>query len=106
MYQLGCSVLPHCPLPDPYEVCLFVKDLQKGIKADHEPTLQHFQALLKEHGVANIAQVIPLRELKVEYKQYESKAKLCHRFDRFLADERIVRFLPPFLGKAFYKRKR
>ena len=28
------------------------------------------------------------------------------RFDLFLADARIIRLLPPFLGKPFYKRKK
>ena len=48
---------------------------------------------------------MPLRELKVEYKAFEMKTALCHKFDVFLADETIFRLLPTFLGKAFYKRK-
>ena len=48
---------------------------------------------------------MPLRELKVEYKAFEMKTALCHKFDVFLADETIFRLLPAFLGKAFYKRK-
>ena len=51
-------------------------------------------------------QVISLRELKVEYKQYEAKLQLCNRFDLFLADDRIIRLVPQFLGKCFYKRKK
>ena len=51
-------------------------------------------------------QIIPLRELKVEYKQFESKIQLCNKFDLFLADDRIIRLLPQFLGKNFYKRKK
>jgi len=47
-----------------------------------------------------------LRELKVEYKTFESKTALCHLYDHFLADARIIRLLPQFLGKAFYKRKK
>ena len=51
-------------------------------------------------------QVISLRELKVEYKQFEAKLQLCNKFDLFLADDRIIRLLPQFLGKSFYKRKK
>ncbi len=49
---------------------------------------------------------MPLRELKVEYKQYEAKTALVHRFDKFLVDDRIARLVPKFLGKPFYKRKK
>merc|ERR1719203_997464 len=98
--------LPHTPMPPSRDVCLIVKDLEKGIKPDHEATVEHFQSLLADKGINQITQVISLRELKVEYKQYEAKTQLCHRFDLFLADARIIRLLPQFLGKAFYKRKK
>jgi len=98
--------LPHTPLPQSRDVCLIVKDLEKGIKSDHEATVQHFQSLLADKGIDQITQVISLRELKVEYKQFEAKTQLCHRFDLFLADARIIRLLPQFLGKPFYKRKK
>jgi len=98
--------LPHSPLPGSKDVCLFVKDLEKGLKVDHEGTVQHFNNLLADKGVTGITKVISLRELKVEYKQYEAKTQLCHMFDQFLADDRIIRLLPPFLGKPFYKRKK
>lgn len=98
--------LPHSPLPVNNDVCLFVKDLEKGLKVDHEDTVRHFTDQLADKGVSQVTQVISLRELKVEYKQFEAKTQLCHRFDKFLADDRIIRFLPQFLGKAFYKRKK
>ena len=53
-----------------------------------------------------MSEIIPLRELKVEYKQYEAKTALCHRFDKFIVDERILRLVPKFLGKPMFKRKR
>lgn len=98
--------MPNDPLHEIRDICLFVRDLEKGIKKDHDKSVQHFKDLLRDKaGIDNIT-VISLRELKVEYKQFESKIALSNRFDRFLADDRIVRFLPKFLGKAFYKRKR
>jgi ribosome biogenesis protein UTP30 len=101
------SVLPHNPLPVPYDVCLIVKDLEKGTRPDHEQTKLHFENLLKEKNAKeHISEVLPLRELKVEYKEYEAKTKLCHRFDKFLVDDRVARMVPKFLGKALYKRKR
>ena len=100
--------LPNGILPEPTEVCLIVKDLQKGLKVDHEPTTIHFRDILSEKGIGPdfISTVLPLRELKVEYKAYETKTALCHKFDAFLADDCIMRLLPQFLGKAFYKRKK
>jgi len=98
--------LPHSPLSEHPEVCLFVKDNEKGIKADHEDNVREFNELLQNNGVKCVTQVISLRELKVEYKQYEAKNQLVGRFDKFLADDRIIRLLPPILGKAFYKRKK
>merc|ERR1712156_708645 len=45
-------------------------------------------------------------ELKVEYKTFESKTALSHLHDHFLVDARIIRLVPKFLGKPFYKRKK
>ena len=82
-----------------------MKDLEKGLKVDHEPTVNHFKGLLAEKGV-EVARVMSLRELKVEYKSYEAKTALCHSHEAFLVDERILRLVPKFLGKPFYKRKK
>ena len=98
-------VLPHSPIVDKTDICIIVKDLEKGLKVDHEPTVNHFKDMLSSKGV-EVSSVISLRELKVEYKTYESKTALCHRHELFLADDRIMRFLPKFLGKAFYSRKK
>lgn len=98
--------LPHHHTPDSRDVCLIVKDIEKGIKPDHDDTVRHYEALLAEKGVKGVTKVMALRELKVEYKTFESKTALCHLYDHFLADARIIRLLPQFLGKAFYKRKK
>merc|ERR1719187_2754656 len=78
----------------------------RGVCPDHEATVLHYESLLAEKGVKGITKVMALRELKVEYKTFESKRALCHLYDHFLADARIIRLLPQFLGKAFYKRKK
>ena len=95
-------------MPDPADVCLIVRDLQKGLKADHEPSANHFRELLADKGVGPelVSTVLPLRELKFEYKQYETKTALCHRHDAFLVDDRVTKHVPMFLGKPFYKRKK
>ena len=102
--------LPHVPLVDTKDICVFVKDLEKvkNVKkdiVDHEDTVNHFKDLISAQGV-DVASVISLRELKVEYKNFEAKTALCHRHEIFLADMKILRFLPKFLGKPFYSRKK
>ena len=106
LYVIYCSSLPHCSVPEPRDVCLIVKDMEKGLNIDHEPTLNHFKDLLASKGINNITQVISLRELKVEYKPYEAKHSLCQKYDIFLVDDRILRLVPKFLGKPFYSKKR
>merc|ERR1712156_1075004 len=91
--------LPHIPLADNKDVCIFVKDLQKGLKVDHEDSVNHFKDLISSQGV-EVSSVIPLRELKVEYKTFEAKTALCHRHEAFLADEKILKFLPKEVEKA------
>ena len=49
--------LPHSPHPPIRDICLFVKDLQPGIKVDHEDTVRHFTDLLAEKGVKGVTQV-------------------------------------------------
>lgn len=67
--------------------------------------MEHFKEIFQKAGVSGL-DVISLRELKVEYKQYEAKIRLCHKYDKVLADARIIRLLPKLLGKPFYSRKR
>merc|ERR1719234_6361 len=99
-------LLPHPATPATRDVCLIVKDFEKGIRPDHEPTVAHYEALLAEKGVKGVTKVMSLRELKVEYKTFESKTALSHLYDHFLVDARIIRLVPKFLGKPFYKRKK
>jgi len=101
--QILKIVLPHHHTPPSRDVCLIVKDLERGIKAEHEGTVAHYTALLRERGVQGVARVLALRELKVEFKTFEAKRQLAQLYDVFLADARIVRLLPKFLGKAFYQ---
>lgn len=51
-------------------------------------------------------QVIPLRQLKVEYKEFEAKRLLANRTDVLLCDDTVVRFIPKFLSKHFYTKKK
>lgn len=99
-------VVPHSVWKEGSDVCLFVKDLKKGLFEDHTPTVLYFQEMLAAKGVKRVNQVISLRQLKSEFKQYEAKRRLSNQFQVFLADSRIMCYLPSLLGKAFYDRKK
>ncbi|KZS07082.1 putative Ribosomal L1 domain-containing protein [Daphnia magna] len=95
-------------LPNPFldgdcDICLIVKDLEKGWKVDHEPTTQNYQELLDSKNVSFITEVMPLRQLRVEFKPFEARGKFAKRFDVVLVDKRIAKFVPRYLGKAFYQ---
>lgn len=97
--------LPNGLLTADTDVCLFVKDLDKKSR-EFELSEEHFSDMLLEKGVNCVRKVIPVKELKLEYKPYEAKRNLSNEFDVFLADSRIIRLLPSLLGKNFYGRKR
>lgn len=87
------------------DVCLFVRDLKRG-ERDYEPSQVHFKELLASKGIDYISEVIPLKCLKLEYRQIEAKKNLCNKYDLFLADDRIFGNLPRTLGRDFARRKR
>jgi hypothetical protein len=51
---------------------------------------------------------MPIKQLKLEFRHYEAKRKLCTSFDLFLADQCLhdILFNGSKLGKEFKKRKR
>ncbi|XP_055707932.1 ribosomal L1 domain-containing protein CG13096 [Phlebotomus papatasi] len=104
--RLHKVLLPHSLIDDMDEVCLFVKDLERGTKKDFQPTKDHFEDALKAAGVTRINRVVPVNELKTEYGPFEAKLKLCQSFDVFLADSRIYTRVMPLVGKHFLKRKK
>lgn len=99
--------LPNSLVNEETEVILITRDLEKGIRPDHEPSLHFYQELLQKHNAAGLVnEVIPLRQLKVEYKEHEAKRILSSRVDVVLCDDTVLRFVPKFLGKHFYKKKK
>ncbi|KAK3703879.1 proteasome-interacting protein cic1 [Vermiconidia calcicola] len=50
-----------------------------------------------------VGRVIGMTKLKAKYKSYESRRQLLSEYDVFLADDRIITYLPQVLGKVFYK---
>ncbi|MPC14882.1 Ribosomal L1 domain-containing protein 1 [Portunus trituberculatus] len=99
--------LPNSLVTDSTDVILITKDLQRGIKKDHQNSLNYFKELLHVKGASSlISEIIPLRQLKLEYREFEAKRLLANRTDMLLCDDTIMRFIPKFLTKYFYVKKR
>ncbi|OCL05867.1 ribosomal protein L1 [Glonium stellatum] len=91
-------VLPHPINTSPTtRICLITADPQRSYK----DLVAHpsFPSSLS----SRIGRVIGTTKLKAKYKSFESRRQLLAEYDVFLADDRIITYLPKTLGKIFYK---
>lgn len=92
------SVLPH-----PYNtsqtssICLITADPQSTYTTLLESP--DFPASLRQR----VTKVISISNLKKQHSTFEARRQLFASYDTFLADDRIVTYLPGLLGKVFYK---
>jgi len=92
------SVLPHPINTSPTtRICLITADPQRSYKN----LVAH--ASFPSSLSSRINRVIGITKLKAKYKSYESRRQLLAEYDVFLADDRIITYLPKTLGKIFYK---
>lgn len=91
---------------DDSEICLFVKDLKRGRRVDFEPTIQHYEKLLKANKIKHSITVIPLNQLYNEYAPFELRRKLSFAYDKFLADASIAAHVNGFLGSRMINKGR
>ncbi|VVC35627.1 Ribosomal protein L1, 3-layer alpha/beta-sandwich,Ribosomal protein L1/ribosomal biogenesis [Cinara cedri] len=99
-------VLPNSLVTDTTDICLIVPDLVRGRNVDHEKTYHYYKELLAKNGIKNIKTILPARQVRVEFNEYEARRNLCHSHDIFLIDQKISGFMVKKLGKEFYiKRK-
>ncbi|KAM3964367.1 ribosomal L1 domain-containing protein CG13096 [Aphomia sociella] len=97
-------VLPHSTCFSTNEVCLITPDLKKGKKHDHEPTVDRWEEILNKANVTSIKTILPMRQLKVEYDQYELKRRLLTQHDFIMVDTRVLNHVSHLLGKMFFKK--
>lgn len=97
-------VLPNSTAASTGEICLIVPDMKKGRRFDHEPTIDHWEELLRKSGVTQVKTILPLRQVKVEYDQFELKRKLLTQHDFIMVDTRILSHASHLLGKMFFKK--
>jgi ribosome biogenesis protein UTP30 len=77
-------------------ICLIVSDPQRTYK-----DIVASPAFPPALG-ARITKVVAISKIKAKWTQYEAQRKLYSEHDIFLADDRIITFLPKLLGKTFY----
>ncbi|XP_063824880.1 ribosomal L1 domain-containing protein CG13096 [Ostrinia nubilalis] len=97
-------VLPHSTAASTGEICLITPDLKKGKKIDHEPTVDHWEEKLRQANVTCVKTVLPMRQLRVEYDQFELKRRLLTQHDFIMVDTSILSHVSHLLGKMFFKK--
>ncbi|XP_031631432.1 ribosomal L1 domain-containing protein CG13096-like [Contarinia nasturtii] len=105
--HLSRILLKHSLHNEDSEVALFVKDLKRGRRLDFEPTIQHYENLLREKNVTKYRiTVIPVNQLYNEYATFELRRKLSYLYDKFLVDSPIAAHVNGFLGSKMLKKGR
>lgn len=77
---------------------IIVTDLQRGARFDYEPTVQHYEDLLREAGVEQRLTVVPFNRLRNDVGSFEAKRKFLNSFDYLLCDGRISGQTTAFFG--------
>jgi len=80
------------------EICLIVKESSK-------PWCQEMIEKFPEH-MGCVKKVLGLDSLRKKHTSYEQKRQLLHKYNMFMADDRILPMLSKALGKAFIQTKR
>lgn len=78
------------------EMCLIVKN---GDKA-------RIKEALAADPVPGLAKIIEIKKLKKNFSRFDDKRTLAGAYDLFLADDRIVPYLPEALGTKFFVKKK
>ena len=80
------------------DVCLIVKDESK-------PWVQEMLSTFPEH-LGCVKKVLGLESLRKKHSLFHQRRELLHKYDIFMADDRILPMLTAALGKDFVKAKK
>ncbi|XP_075973453.1 ribosomal L1 domain-containing protein CG13096-like [Anticarsia gemmatalis] len=97
-------LLPNSTISSTGEVCLVTPDIKKGRKHDHEPTIDRWEEILRKAGVTQVKTILPVRQLRVEYDQFELKRRLLTQHDFIMVDTRVLNHVSHLMGKMFFKK--
>jgi len=95
--------LSHSIYAENTSICLFVKDINKK---NDDLTIHQIKEELQSKEITTPIEVLTLHQLITEYKPHETKRNLCNSHDLFLTDSRITAYLPKFLGREFWQKKK
>jgi len=103
--------VPHSTITDNTDICLFVKDVHKDAEdredsRDFQPSVRHFRKIVEDAGVFKVEEIIPVIQLKREFRDFETQKKLSDSYDLFLCDDRVSKFMPKLLGKSFIQKRK
>jgi len=95
--------LAHSIINKDSEICLITKDVPKEEK-DFESNIEKTREILDKFNIDNVKTIIPFRQLKNEYSDYEMQRRLVELYDLFLIDARVrghfaKKFQKVFMGK-------
>lgn len=100
---LVMMLLPHSDIPhsirggdNDAEMCLIVKN---GDKA-------RIKAALAADPVPGLAKIMDIKKVKKNFSRFDDKRTLAGAYDLFLADDRILPYLPEALGSKFFIKKK
>lgn len=89
------------------DICLFVKDVKRsGRRPDYEPTIQHYEKLLRTQKIKQNITIIPVSQLYNDYATFEQRRKLTFIYDKFLVDTPIAAQVNGFLGNKLLNKGR
>lgn len=105
-FSISNRTLKHSLQNEESEIALFVKDLKRGRRLDFEPTIQHYENLLRDKNIKYKITIIPVNQLYNEFATFELRRKLSFLYDKFLVDRSIAAHVNGFLGSKMLKKGR
>ncbi|XP_042884951.1 ribosomal L1 domain-containing protein 1-like [Penaeus japonicus] len=97
--------LPHSLVGEDTDVLLITRMLDCERGPEHEKTVNYYKDLLLKTGAAPyVTEVITVKQLRMEYREFEAKKNLANRFQVVLGQDCVMSLLPKLLGKHFYSK--